>query len=85
MSNTKLMEIFEDSFSAADMADAAAQGFRAGVESVQQSTAVDDDTLESLIEESDGHWSEDEFRIEGPDLMYLLRRVALAIQQGGVK
>src|SRR5690625_5297777 len=49
----------------------------------QQPAAVDDDTLESLIEESDGHWSEDEFRIEGPDLMRLLRDAALAGQQGG--
>jgi hypothetical protein len=38
-----------------------------------------DQTLEALIEESDGAWHEDVFHIGGPELMALLRRAAVPL------
>lgn len=37
---------------------------------------VTDEILEQHIEESDGRWTDGEFRIDGPDLMSLLRAVS---------
>ncbi len=37
---------------------------------------VSDETLESIIENSNGRWHEDIFHVEGPDLMNMLRRAS---------
>lgn len=37
-----------------------------------------DEQIETLIENSDGHWREDTFRIDGPSLTALLRAAAKA-------
>lgn len=37
-----------------------------------------DEQIESVIEESDGHWHDGEFRIEGKDLMNLCRALLSA-------
>lgn len=37
-----------------------------------------DEQIETLIENSDGHWREDTFRIDGPSLTALLRAAAQA-------
>lgn len=36
-----------------------------------------DEQISAVIEESDGHWVDDDFRINGKDLMNLCRAVAL--------
>jgi hypothetical protein len=49
---------------------------------IAATVARSDEQIEAVIEESDGHWHDDEFRINGKDLMNLCRSLLAAASNG---
>lgn len=74
----ELSELLEMAMSILNARDFSLDAYTETAQKRSAAVVVDEATLESCIENSDGHWVEDEFRITGSDLMAMLRSLASA-------